>query len=241
MLALPFPEAGQRVLVVTAHPDDVDFGMAATIALLTQNGVEVTYCITTDGNQGGSDPSISSDQLAQIRRNEQIAAAKVVGVNQVDFLGEPDGQVVVDLELRKKMVAEIRKVRPQVVIAQSPERIWERIYASHPDHLATGEAIVQAIYPDARNPFAFPELLEQGLEPWTVEQLWLVTYPSPSNFVDVTESLDKKLQALACHKSQGADSPETQERVRTWLSAVADNAGLPTGSSAEAFFVVNTT
>ena len=240
MLALPFPEPGQHVLVVTAHPDDVDFGMAGTIARLTDTGVEVAYCITTDGNQGGSDPAISSEQLAMIRREEQIAAAKVVGVDKVDFLSVPDGRVVADLELRKKMVAQIRKVRPHVVIAQSPERIWERFHASHPDHLATGESVAQAIYPDARNPWAFPELLAEGLEPWVVSQLWLVTYPDPNHFVDVTSTLNKKLEALACHKSQGANSAETQERVRTWLSAVAENAGLPVGSSAEAFFVVNT-
>ena len=240
MLPLEFPAPGERVLVITAHPDDVDYGLAGTVALLTAHGVDVTYCIATDGNQGGSDESISRDEMARIRRAEQIAAASVVGVRDVHFLGVPDGQVVADLELRKKMVAEIRRVRPNVVVAQSPERIWERIYASHPDHLATGEAVAQAIYPDARNPFAFPDLLEAGLKPWTVEQLWLTTNPSPNSFVDVTSTLDQKLAALACHVSQGADTPDTHERVKEWLNATATAAGLPTGSYAEAFLVVNT-
>ena len=240
MLALEFPSPGERVLVITAHPDDVDYGLAGTVALLTDKGVDVTYCVTTDGNQGGSDMSVSRDEMARIRRAEQVAAAEVVGVKDVHFLGVPDGQVVADLELRKKMVAEIRRVRPNIVVAQSPDRIWDSIYASHPDHLATGEAVAQAIYPDARNPFAFPELLEQGLEPWTVDQLWLTTNPSPTSFVDVTSTIEKKLQALACHTSQGADTPETHERVREWLENNAATAGLSPGSYAEAFFVVNT-
>lgn len=240
MLPLEFPPPGERVLVVSAHPDDVDYGLAGTVALLIDRGVEVTYCITTDGNQGGSDASIAREEMARIRRVEQVAAAKVVGVSEVDFLGVADGQVVADLELRKKMVAEIRKVKPQIVVAQSPERIWDSIYASHPDHLATGEAVAQAIYPDARNPFAFPELLAEGLEPWVVEQLWLVASPNPTSFVDVTTTIEKKLAALACHRSQGADTPETGERVREWLSENAVLAALPTGSYAETFFVVST-
>ena len=146
----------ERALAVMAHPDDVDFGAAGTIAQLTESGVEVTYCIITDGDAGGFDPAVPRTQIGGIRRAEQTAAAKEVGVDDVRFLGYPDGRLEVSFDLRRDIARVIREVRPQRVFCQSPQRNMVRIPASHPDHLAAGEATLCAIYPDARNPFAFP-------------------------------------------------------------------------------------
>ena len=164
-----------RVLVVTAHPDDVDFGTAGTVAAFTAAGVDVTYCVVTNGEAGGSDRAMARADMAALRQDEQRAAAAVVGVSDVRFLGHPDGMVQATTDLRRDISRVIRDVRPQRVVTQSPDRNWDFIYASHPDHLAAGEAAVDAVYPDSRNPFAHPELLDvEGLEPWTVSELWLM-------------------------------------------------------------------
>ena len=176
-----------RILVVTAHPDDVDFGAAGSVAVWTGRGIEVSYCIVTDGDAGGSDHSITRAEMAGIRREEQLMAARAVGVTDVTFLGFSDGRVTPSLELRAAIARVIRIIRPDRVVTQSPERNWSRIYASHPDHLATGEAAACAVYPDARNPFAFPELLEEGLEPHTVPELWIMATERANRVVDATE------------------------------------------------------
>jgi LmbE family N-acetylglucosaminyl deacetylase len=228
------------VLVVTAHPDDVDFGTAGSVAAFTAAGLEVTYCIVTSGEAGGSDRAMSRAEMAALRQDEQRAAAAVVGVSDVRFLGHPDGMVQATLELRRDISRVIRQVRPQRVITQSPERNWEFIYASHPDHMATGEAALCAVYPDARNPFAHPELLDaEGLEPWTVNELWIMGpgLPSTAIAVDTTATVERKVAALMCHKSQLPEPDPTAERVRTWARASAESAGLPEGRSAETFSV----
>src|SRR2546421_2873666 len=134
----------ERILVVNAHPDDVDFGAAGTIATWTDRGIEVSYCIVTDGDAGGFDPDVPRHEIGGIRRAEQTAAAAVVGVTDLTFLGHPDGQLYPTIELRRDISRVIRRVRPQRVVAQSAERNYERIYASHPDHLAAGEATLCA-------------------------------------------------------------------------------------------------
>ena len=139
--------------MVTAHPDDVDFGAAGTVAAFTAAGLEVTYCIATSGESGGSDRTMSRTEMAALRQDEQRAAAAVVGVSDVRFLGFPDGMVETTRELRRDISRVIRQVRPERVLTQSPERNLEFIFASHPDHLATGEAAVDAVYPDAAQPF----------------------------------------------------------------------------------------
>jgi LmbE family N-acetylglucosaminyl deacetylase len=228
----------QRLLVVMAHPDDVDFGSAGTMAWLTSNGVEVTYCLVTDGDAGGSDRSISRPEMAAQRRKEQTEAAHVVGVNDLVFLGYPDGRVECTLELRRDLSRVIREVCPQVVISQSPERNFDRIFASHPDHLAAGEAAMCAVYPDARNPFAYPELLESGLEPWTVEEIWLSGHPQPSDFIDVTDFVERKFEALMSHASQHPDPATMQMRVREWMRLTGEAAGFGPDRLGEAFRVV---
>ena len=230
----------ERILVVTAHPDDVDFAAAGSVAVWTAAGVEVAYCIATDGEAGGEDRSLPRAEMAAIRRREQTAAAGRVGVTDLTFLGFPDGRLQADLDLRRDIARVIRRFRPDRVVAQSPERNWARIYASHPDHLAAGEAAACAVYPDARNPFAFPELLEEGLEPHTVPELWIMTTERADRAVDATDQFDAKLAALRSHESQVGDGEHLEQLLRNWMSGTALAAGLPDGRLAEAFHVVST-
>jgi LmbE family N-acetylglucosaminyl deacetylase len=233
-------EGVDRILVVTAHPDDVDFGAAGSVAVWTHAGVDVAYSIVTDGDAGGSDRSVSRTDMAALRRDEQRKAAATVGVNEVHFLGFPDGRLEPSLELRRAIAGVIRRFRPDRVIAQSPERNWTRIYASHPDHLAAGEAALCAVYPDARNPFAFPDLLDEGLEPHVVPELWLMTSERAERAVDVTAFFDVKLAALRSHVSQVGDGEQLEELLRSWMAGTAQAAGMPEGSLAESFQVVAT-
>jgi len=230
----------ERILVVTAHPDDVDFGAAGSIASWTTAGVEVAYCIVTDGDAGGYDPAVSRADIAGIRQAEQRAAAKVVGVEDVTFLGYPDGRLEVSLGLRRDISRVIRRVRPERVLSPSPDRNWARIFASHPDHLAAGEAALCAVYPDARNPFAFPELLDEGLDAWTVREVWLMATQEADRFVDITEMFDRKVAALREHASQMPGVEDLEGLLRGWLSMNAAAAGLPDGRLAEAFRAVVT-
>jgi LmbE family N-acetylglucosaminyl deacetylase len=224
--------------VVTAHPDDVDFGTAGTVAAFTSAGLEVTYCIVTNGDAGGSDRTMSRPDMAALRPREQRAAAAEVGVTDVRFLGFPDGQVEPTLALRRDISRVIRQVKPERVLSQSPERRWDFIYGSHPDHLATGEATVCAVYPDARNPFAHPELLnDEDLEPWTVNELWVIGTETPTMAVETTSTIDRKVAALLCHQSQIGDPDGVTERITTSGRAQAKVAGLPDGASAELYRV----
>jgi LmbE family N-acetylglucosaminyl deacetylase len=236
-------KAVERVLVVVAHPDDCDFGNAGTTAVWTDEGISVSYCLVTDGDAGGSDRSISRQEMARIRREEQTAAAAAVGVTDLTWLGYPDGRVTPSIDLRRDISRVIRQQRPQRVVTQSPVRNFTRIFASHPDHLAVGEAALAAVYPDARNPFAHPELLEkEGLEPYTVEEVWMAGGggSQPDRVIDVTATADRKLAALRCHRSQYDDWEQLEQRVRSWLVATATAGGLGDDRLAEMFQVIHT-
>ena len=231
----------ERALVVTAHPDDVDFGAGATMASWSAAGIAVTYCVSTDGDAGGFDPTVPRSQIPELRRGEPIAAAAACGVSDVRFLGYRDGQLTVSHELRRDLSRVIRQVRPQRVVIQSPERNWNRIYSSHPDHLAAGEAAIQAVYPDARNPFAHPTLLQdEGLADWSVPEVWVMAAKEPNHYVDVTDFFDAKIAALRAHESQTAHRPDLEDMIRGWLTGNAQAAELPQGRLAEAFMVVST-
>lgn len=231
----------ERALVVTAHPDDVDFGFAGTVARLTDSGIQVCYCIVTDGDAGGAETGLPRGEMASKRREEQTAAAAVVGVYDLHFLGYPDGRVEPSLELRRDISRIIRQVRPDRVLMQSPERNWDRIYASHPDHLAVGDATIAAVYPDARNRWAHPELEAEGHEPWAVPEVWIgAGGRDVSHYIEITDTVDRKIEALLCHKSQLPDPEATGRMVRGWTGAIAANAGLPEGSFAEAVRIVGT-
>jgi LmbE family N-acetylglucosaminyl deacetylase len=234
------PALPERILVVTAHPDDVDFGSAGTVATWTDAGATVTYCICTDGQAGGFDPDVPRERIPEIRRAEQRAAAAAVGVSDVRFLGHVDGELEPTRELVREIVRVIRDVRPQRVMLPNPQRWWDRIGASHPDHLAAGEAAVRAVYPYARNPFAFPELLADGLEPWVVEEVWVAAVPDPTVYVDVTDTFERKIEAIMAHASQHPEPDQVRPWVGGWLGENARAAGWDEGRLAEAFRVHRT-
>jgi LmbE family N-acetylglucosaminyl deacetylase len=232
----------ERVLVVSAHPDDVDFGAAGSVATWVSEGIEVSYCIVTDGDAGGFDPSVPRAEIPRIRQSEQRAAAAAVGVTDVTFLGYPDGALYVTHDLRRDLSREIRRVRPQRVVCQSPERNFERIYASHPDHLAAGEATLCAVYPDARNPYAHPSLAKHGLDAWTVGEVWIMAggNAGATAYVDITQAFDKKVDALRSHASQVSHFDDLAGFLRQWAAGTAKTAGWEDGRLAEGFRVVNT-
>jgi LmbE family N-acetylglucosaminyl deacetylase len=179
--------------------------------------------------------------MAALRRAEQTAAAECVGVTDLHFLGHPDGSVQASIELRRDISRVIREVRPQRVVCQSPQRNYQRIYASHPDHLAAGEAALCAVYPDARNLFAHPELLDdEGLEPWTVPEVWMMTSSDVNVHVDITDAIDRKVKALLSHTSQIADADAIDNLIRQWGASVAKGLGLSEGAFAEAFQRIDT-
>ena len=238
---MPTPDpAPARLLAIAAHPDDIDFGAGGTIARLAAAGTEVTYCVITDGDAGGFDPSVPRSEIPGIRRREQEAAAAVLGAKAVQFLGYRDGELTVSHGLRRDIARVIRQVRPDVAIVQTPVRNLDRMYASHPDHLAAGEAAMQAIYPDARNPFAHPSLLQdEGLEEWTVPQTWIAGYSEPDYFPDITAQLGQKVAALQAHESQTAHM-DIEAMLRGWGGQMAQSQGLPEGTVCEGFKVLDT-
>ena len=230
-----------RVLCITAHPDDVDFSAAGTIARWTEAGIEVSYCVVTDGDAGGFDESFPRTEMPALRRAEQVAAAKCVGVQDVRFLGYPDGRVEATLALRRDLARVIRQVRPDRVLCPSPERNYARIGIGHPDHRAVGSATLDAVYPDARNPFAFPELRkDESLAAWIVREVWIPGGAPPDHYVDVTETFPRKIAALRAHESQTGQMEDLAERLRARLAEVARQGGLPDGRLAESFQVLAT-
>ena len=222
------------VLVVVAHPDDIDFGMSGTVAALVAAGSSVHYAIATAG-EAGLPEEADRIELAATRKAEQVAAAAAVGVDDVRFLGLPDGHLVPGLELRREITRVIRQVRPDLLLQQSPERRWDRIYASHPDHLAVAEATIAAVYPDARNPHAHPELLGEGLEPHAVPEVWVGGLSRPDVFVDITDVFDRKVEALSAHTSQVAWIEDVDAFLREWATEVTTTCGLPEGTLTEAW------
>jgi LmbE family N-acetylglucosaminyl deacetylase len=221
----------ERVLVVGAHPDDPDFGFGASVAKLADDGAEVYYCICTDGSQGGEDPSVPDERLTATRYEEQRAAAEVLGVRDVVFLGFRDGFLVANVELRRAITREIRRFKPDLVLTHSPLRATSvPIGASHPDHLAVGEATLAAVYPDARNPRAYSELIAQGFEPHRVKEVWLPGFDGADVFIDATPYMDRKIQAIMCHASQFVDRPGMEDGgpgkwIRERMKQVGERAG----------------
>jgi LmbE family N-acetylglucosaminyl deacetylase len=204
-----------RALVVFSHPDDAEFSAAATIALLTAAGTRVDYVVTTDGGKGTEDPAVTSAQLTATREAEQRAAAELLGVSEIVHLGYPDGYLTASLDLRRDIVRQIRRFRPDLVIAQNPARRQDgNPFIGHPDHLATGEATLAAVYPAARDRLNFPELIDQGLEPWKVRQVLVSGVERPNLFLDVSSTIDRGLEALFCHVSQIGDRAAVEKAVR---------------------------
>jgi LmbE family N-acetylglucosaminyl deacetylase len=235
---------GQRVLVVVAHPDDAEFWAGGTIAGWTAAGVQVSYCVLTDGNAGGFDPSVPRSEVPHIRRVEQERAATLLGVKEVRFLGLAEGELQPrSRELHTSVVRMIRQVRPQRVVTWSPEWNWQRFRSCHPDHLAAGAVTLTAIYPDAGNPFALTHLKDdEGLEAWTVREAWLLNSPprEVNHYVDITATFDRKVAAVRAHASQVKDPAALEGRLRDRIASNTAAAELAQGQLAEAFQVVVT-
>ena len=225
----------ERVLVVVSHPDDAEFGAAATIASLTAAGARVDYVVTTDGGKGTDDPSVRPADLAATRAAEQRAAADVLGVSDIVHLNNPDGYLQPTLDLRRDITRQLRRFRPDVVITQNPQRrLDHNPFIGHPDHLATGEATMAAVYPAARDRLNFPELLDEGLEPWKVRQVLLTGVEEPNLWIDVADTFEAGLRALRCHVSQ-VDPDTIEERVRERARLVGEPQGI---SLAQAFLSI---
>ncbi|GAA3282048.1 PIG-L deacetylase family protein [Paenarthrobacter aurescens] len=233
-------ERVERVLCFTAHPDDIDFGAAGTIAAWTAAGVEVSYCIMTDGDAGGFDPA-DRERITELRVEEQRRAAALVGVTDIHYLHELDGYLEPTHGVIKQVVKLIRQIRPDIVLTMHPERNWDRLQKSHPDHLAAGEAVTRAVYPAVENPFAYPELAAEGLAAYKLPWLWFISSPDAreNHFVDVSDQVEAKLDAIRVHASQHPDIAGMERVVRRMMLANGERAGLPAGTSAEAFHVVS--
>ncbi len=204
-----------QAMAIVAHPDDCEFLCGGTIAKWCKAGTEMSYLILTNGNKGSDDPDMTSEKLAVIRRKEQHAAANALGVKHVMYLGEPDGELQQTLALRKRVVTEIRRFRPEIVITFDPTRYFvadSRI--NHADHRVAGEIAIDAIFPAARNRMYHPELLAEGLEPHTVLEVYLMVPEQPNRWVDISEFIDTKIKAILCHASQFDDPDSIAERVR---------------------------
>ena len=205
----------ERALAVFAHPDDGEFGFAGTVAKLAREGTEVHYVCITDGSAGSNEPGVTREQLRPIREREQRAAAEALGVAEVHFLGFVDGTLELNMELRKAMTRVVRKVRPDVIIGPDPSRMWnrQRTYINHRDHRVAGEAVMTVVMPDAPSRPQFPELLDEGLEPFEVSAVWLGAEEGDTA-IDITETMDAKLRALGCHESQLGAFPDWEDMIR---------------------------
>ncbi|MEI7554442.1 PIG-L deacetylase family protein [Candidatus Chlorohelix sp.] len=214
-------------MVIVAHPDDAEFGCAGSVANWVLEGWEFYYVICSDGSGGGSDDArqvgeVERRKISEIRKKEQREACRLIGVKEVFFLDYPDGRIEPSLDLRRDIVRMLRHFRPSRVVIQSPERAWTPFYSvarHHPDHLATGEAAIRAIYPASQNPWDFPELLDEGLEPHKVQEIFFMGAPTQNFMVDITGTIELKLAALKAHASQLPDFAPIEERIRSWATS----------------------
>jgi LmbE family N-acetylglucosaminyl deacetylase len=201
-------------LVLFAHPDDGEYMCGGTVALWALEGTAVHYVVVTDGSAGSNEPGVTREEVAAIREREERAAAELLGVASLTFLGFRDGELEVNLETRRAVAREVRRFRPKVLIAPDPSRLWSsRGYINHSDHRAAGQLALCAVMPDAPTRLQFPELLEEGFEPYGVPNLWLAS-EEPDGYVDITKTIDLKIEALARHSSQGAEDSEPWVRER---------------------------
>ncbi len=218
---------GKVVLAVCAHPDDMEFGASGTIAKWVKEGATAYYIILTDGTKGSEDMGITTEQLKEIRHSEQENAAKVLGVKRVFLLDYVDGELQNTPEVRRWVVRIIRQVKADVVICQDPSFMYDadRGYINHPDHRTAGQIAMEAVFPFARNSRTFPELLGEGLEPHKVSDVLITTFGKANFFVDISDSIEQKLDALACHKSQQEDPAATRVFVTEWAKRAGENHG----------------
>jgi LmbE family N-acetylglucosaminyl deacetylase len=219
-------------LVIFAHPDDAEFMCGGTVAAWAADGTAVHYCVITDGSAGNNEPGVTREEIAPVREREQREAARILGVRGIDFLGFRDGELEVNLETRKAVTRVVRRVRPDVIVAPDPSRLWNGSgYINHWDHKQAGTLALCSIMPDAPSRPQFSELLDEGLEPFEVPNLMLSS-EEPDTYVDITKSIDRKIEALLAHESQGTHDPETEKWVRQRARDTGEQAGV---DYAEAF------
>lgn len=221
-----------QVLVIMPHPDDAEFGAAGTVARWTREGKDVVFAVCTNGDKGTSDRTLSTERLAAIRREEEMASAKVLGVKEVVFLDHPDQGLEETPEFRKELVRLIRTYRPETVVSVDPYRR----YVHHRDHRICGQVVLDAVFPYARDHLAYPDLLAQGFEPHKVREVLLWGAEEPNYRSDITETFALKVAGLRCHESQvGSRFPELEERLRRRAAALAEGEDY---ELAEAFYRV---
>lgn len=239
-MSLPAPQlkaaepltAPVKILAIAAHHDDLEFGIAGSVARWVQEGAEVVYVIVTDGGAGSNTPGVIRSELAEQRKAEQLAAASVVGVKEVHFLGYPDGVLQPSIELRRDLTRMIRQVQPDRVIISDPTTVFFGDgYINHPDHRACAEAALYAVFPSSETRPIFPELLEEGFEPHHVNELWINLTLNPTHFVDITNTLESKIESLRCHVSQIGAGEVAENGVLKWIrerdATTADKTGVP--------------
>ena len=225
----------ETVLSIAAHPDDIEFSCAGTLARWAKNGSRVIYVLCTSGDAGIEIPGMTREKAAQIREAEALQAAKLAGVEQVIFLHEPDGLLQATLELRKKLVREIRRYQPEVVVTSDPTIVWaSQDYINHPDHRAAGLAAVDAIFPAAGNPMLYPEMEEEGLFAHKPRRVYVHSWRGDDAYVNIEDTIDIKIEALRAHKSQMRDW-DPAEMVKKWASETAKGKEM---KYAESFRVV---
>lgn len=226
-----------RALIVAAHPDDIEFGCAGTVATWTDEGAEVTYCIVTDGSTGTQDRALMGEKLAAIRRAESKRAAQVVGVDHIEWLGYRDGYVEYNLELRRDIARVFRRFKPHRFVVMDPAPTIED-FINHPDHRAVGQASLDATLTAGTTPGHFPELLEEGLDPWRgLRETWIMGPGKKAQLVDITATIDRKLEALLCHASQvGDDADPIGTWMRAWTAEIGESEGF---EHAETFHVIS--
>ncbi len=225
--------AFSSALVIFAHPDDAEFMAGGTIARWVREGTEVHYCCITDGSAGSNEPGVTREQVAPVRLREQRAAAEVLGVRQVHFLGYVDGMIEVTFDLRRDVTRVVRTVRPEVILAPDPQRLWFGSgYVNHWDHKVAGTVALCAVMPDSPTRAQFPELLDEGLEPYEIPNLWLSSN-EPDTYVDITDTIDTKVAALAEHASEEGDQAEPWVRERA--AAIGAEAGYAYAEAFRAF------
>lgn len=209
-----------QVMVITPHPDDAEYGVAGTAARWTREGKGVIYVVCTNGDKGTNDANMKPEILVRIREQEQLAAAKLLGVREVIFLHYPDQALEDTPEFRKEIVRLIRIYKPETVVTPDPYRR----YVWHRDHRITGQITLDAVFPYARDFLAYPDLLEQGLQPHKVKEVWLWGSEEPNYRSNITDTFDIKIAALRCHKSQVGDksSPELEEWLRERAKTMAE-------------------
>jgi LmbE family N-acetylglucosaminyl deacetylase len=223
----------ERALVIFAHPDDAELGSAGTVAVWSKAGAEVWTCIVTDASGGGPDDAEdvgpeARRAISETRKAEQRAACEVLGQAGAVFLDYPDGRIEPNLELRRDIVRLIRRLRPEIIITHSPDRRWDEFFAfrHHPDHLAVGTAVTAAVYPAARNAWDFPELLDEGLLPHKVREIYIMGAPEQNYASDISATFDLKVAALAAHASQvGPRMADLEPRLRQWATELGTQYG----------------